>query len=213
MKLQNFLFLISFILLIASCGIDSSSSSDSSSNSSSDDEKNITNAVEKSKNALKDLLSDGKEDGKSVEVINWRELKDLLPNKLGGMKLADTEGQTTGMMGFKFSNTEGTYKNDDGGRLNVTIIDAGGVGFLVKQFASWSELEIDSDTSEGYQRTTEYKGYKAMEQYDEKNKSGSFTVLVENRFVLTINGREIEMDDLKDAIDDVGVKKLARLAS
>jgi len=212
MKVRNFLFLISFFFLIASCGMDSGSSSSSSEgSSSSDDEKNIANAVEKSKNALQDLLSDGKEDGKSVEVINWRELKELLPNKLGGMKLDDTEGQTTGMMGFKFSKTEGKYRGDDG-RMNVNIIDLGGIQLLVTQFAAWSELDIDSDTSDGYQKTTDYKGYKAFEEYNEKNNSGSFAVLVEDRFAVTIDGRGIEMDDLKDAIDDVGIKKLARMA-
>lgn len=211
MKLRNLFFLAAISLCIVGCGLDTSESS-SSSSSSSDDEKNIANAVEKSKNALQDLLSDGKEDGKTTEVINWRELKELLPNKINGLKLEDTEGQTTGMMGFKISNTKGVYKDDDS-RMNITVIDFGGVGFLTKQFASWTELEIDSDTSEGYQRTIDYKGYKAFEEYNEKRKSGSFAVLIEDRFVLTIDGDDIEMDDLKDAIDDFNVKKLARLAS
>jgi len=78
--------------------------------------------------------------------------------------------------------------------------------------AAWANASIDSDTNEGYQKTIDYEGYKAFEEFNEKRKSGSFSVLVENRFVVTVSGRNIDMDDLKEAIEDLNVKKLARMA-
>ncbi len=215
MKLLNLLFLGILSLSIISCSIDSSTSKDNTSSSESDDINldEVEDGLNQAKDALTDLFSDGKKDGEKVEVIGWRELKDLLPSRLDGMKLdADNvDGQTTGMMGFNFSSVEGEYKGNDS-NYDVTILDFGGVGFLLKTMANWADASIDSDTSEGYQRTTEYKGYKAFEEYNEKRKSGSFVVLVENRFIVTVSGNDIKMDDLKDAIDDINIKKLARMA-
>jgi len=220
MKLRNLLFLTILSLFVISCNVDGCSSENESSNNENNsaqsddiDLDNVEKELNDAKDALTDLFSDGKKDGEKVEVINWRELKDLLPNRLAGMRLDDEniEGQTTGMMGFKVSNTQGTYRNDDA-KIEATILDFGGVGFLLKTVASFADAEIDSDTSDGYQKTTTYEGYKAFEEYNDRRNSGSFMVLVEDRFVVTVTGNDIEMDDLKDAIDDLNIKKLARMA-
>ena len=218
MKFAKLVFLLVLGLGIISCNIDSKSSEDSSEQTmeKNDGDINLDNVeadLNKAKDALNDLFSDGKKDGEKVEVINWRELKEFLPNRLDGNRLDEEniEGSTTGMMGFTVSQVEGTYKDNDS-RFDVNVIDFGGVSFLVKTLANWADANIDSDTSEGYQRTTEYKGYKAFEEYSERSKSGSFSILVENRFMVNIKGDNVSMDDLKDAIDDLNIKKLARMA-
>jgi len=119
MKFLNIVFFGFVSFLIVGCGA-APAEADSDDNSinieingekiriDGDDGKNITEAINKTKDAFNDVLSDGKQDGETTEVVNWRELKDLLPNKMGGLRLdsENIEGQTTSLMGFKFSSVE-----------------------------------------------------------------------------------------------------------
>lgn len=177
-----------------------------------DDSKNLEEAINKSKDALNDLFGGGN-GGEEVEVVNFRDLKGFLPSRIGSLRIDedDTEGQTSKILGFKVSTVEATYRGDDA-RMDVTIIDPGNASAVVSMLASWSNVEIDSESGSGYQRTMEYKGHKAFEEYDTKSKDGTFTIMVEKRFLVTIDGDNVDMDDMKDAIDDINIKKLARLA-
>ena len=178
----------------------------------SDDQKNLEEAINKSKDALSDLFGGG-EDGEEAEVVNFRDLKDFLPNRIGSLKMVedDTEGQTSKILGFKVSTVNGTYRDGDA-RMKINIIDPGNRNSVLNLLATWANVEIDSESGSGYQRTMEHKGHKAFEQYDTKSKDGSFAMLVAKRFLVTIDGDNVDMDDMKDAIDEINIKKLARRA-
>lgn len=150
-------------------------------------------------------------DGEEYEVVNFRDLLDYLPTRLAGMKQqGDPEGETTKAFGFKFSQAEVTYK--DGDRiLDVTLIDSGGNSLASLGAAAWTRVELDKESSRGYERTTTYKGHKAFEKYDSKSKKGEFHVFVDDRYLISIEGRNIEADDLENARDDMNLRKLTRL--
>ena len=223
MKLRNIL-IPALALLLSACGSNSSTEEKDDNtikieingeniDLDEDDQKNLEEAINKSKDALSDLFGGGGEDGEEIEVVNFRDLKDFLPNRIGTLKMdeEDTEGQTSKVLGFKVSTVQGTYRDGDA-KMEINIIDPGNASSVVNMLASWSNVEIDSESSNGYQRTMEYKGHKAFEQYDSKSKDGSFAMMVENRFIVSINGDNVDMDDMKDAIDNINIKKLARLA-
>ena len=48
-------------------------------------------------------------------------------------------------------------------------------------------------------------------KYDSKNKDGEIAVIVAKRFVVTIKGRNVEMDKIKDTLDDIDFGKLEDL--
>jgi len=223
MKL-HYLLIPVFAFSLYACGSDSAAKEEKEDNSininingeeiqiDGEDQKNLEEAINKSKDALSDLFGSG-ENGEAVEVVNFRDLKDFLPTKIGSLKMDenDTEGQTSKIAGFKVSTVSATYRDADG-RMEIKIIDPGSASSIVSMLAAWSNVEIDSESGNGYQRTLEYKGHKAFEQYDNKSKDGSFAVMVAKRFIVSIEGDNVEMDDMKDAIDDINIKKLARLA-
>ena len=77
-------------------GGDSSSDSDSnepfttnSDNSSNDEPDNVADAVNQMQDALKEM-----NDGKEIEVVNFRDLKELLPKKIAGIPQTNTGGET-----------------------------------------------------------------------------------------------------------------------
>lgn len=146
---------------------------------------------------------------KAEEPVDFRALKDLLPEDLPGMKRTSAEGEKAGAMGFVASNAEGRYQAEGGGNITVKITDVGamtGIGALAA-FA-WATAEIDRETENGYERTTTQKGYKGYEKYDRSSKSGEVSLLVANRFVVGIDGYDISMDQLKAALDRIDLGKL-----
>ena len=160
--------------------------------------------------AIKDLkvkhnLSDG------TEPINFRDIKEVLPKRLAGMTMEDNEGQTTGFLGFKISTVKGMYESE-GGQLNVKIVDVAGAGKLVSKMASWTNLDLDKESKNGYERTTVIDGYQAYEKYDSRRQKGQVAMLVDDRFIIDIQGKNITEGQLRDAMDDISVRKLKRMA-
>jgi len=170
----------------------------------------LGNAFKNVGEALKDLkVKHNLKDGK--EPINFREIKKVLPNRLAGMTMEDTEGQTRGFLGFKMSTVKGIYQSDDG-QLNVKIVDVAGAGKLVSKVANWTDLDVDKESKDGYERTTVIDGYQAYEKYDSRRQKGQVALLVDDRFIIDIQGKNITERQLRDAMNDINIRKLKRLA-
>ena len=146
------------------------------------------------------------------EPIGFRDLKKALPRSLAGVDFEESEGQTSGAFGFNISTVEATYKEDDSA-FEVTIVDVAGVGKLVKSMAKWTEFEVDKETRNGYERTTEIDGHPALEKYDEHRERGETSILVNDRFIISVKGRGVSERQMRRAIDDINIRKITRLVN
>lgn len=164
-------------------------------------------SVEEAMNQVQKALQG---EGKAVEVVDFRELKALLPEELAGLKRSSHSGEKAGMFGINVSTASAEYRDGDQS-LEVSAVDVGGVSMALAGMASWASMEGDRETDTGYERTTMIGGYKAFEKYDKAGKYGEVSVIVENRFVLTVKGSNVEEKVLAKAIDQLDIKKLARL--
>jgi len=77
--------------------------------------------------------------------------------------------------------------------------------------AAWSKLDVDRETDDGYERTTTFDGHKAYEKYNDKRKRGEINLIVNSRFIVQVEGRGVEMDELKRAIKKIDLDDLAKL--
>ncbi len=146
---------------------------------------------------------------KAEEPVDFRALKELLPEDLSGMKRTSAEGEKAGAMGFIASHAEGRYESEAGGRITVKITDVGAVAGMAALAAyGWAMAEIDRETETGYERTMTIKGHRGHERYDRESKSGEVSLLVANRFVVEVDGYDVTMEALKDALDQVDLGKL-----
>jgi hypothetical protein len=145
-------------------------------------------------------------------LVDFRELKALLPESVGGLKRVSATGEKGGAMGMGVSQAEGKYRGDGNARMEVKIIDTAGVGGLAMAAFGLAMVEIDKETEDGYEKTTTLGGRKAFEKYNNKSKRGEVKVLVGNRFVVEIDGDEVSADDLKSAVGKVDLGKLEKLA-
>jgi len=140
--------------------------------------------------------------------VSFRTLRDVLPDEAGGFSLSSREGSTVGALGFRVSRVEAEYGNGDGADVDVTIADIGALPMVGSEdFLDWLDVEIDEESERGWQRTLEYEGYPALAEFRSRRGDrgrGQFTWLVEGRFVVSMEGYGLTMDelyDLRDAID------------
>lgn len=168
----------------------------------------ISNAFDNLGDALEGLKKKHNIDDKAP--VSFRDMKKALPKSLAGVDFEESEGQTTGILGIKISTVEATYQEDDSA-FEVTIVDVAGVGQLVKKMANWSEFEVDKETKNGYERTTEIDGHPALEKYNERREEGEISLLVDDRFIITIKGEGVSERQMRRAVDDVDIRKLVRL--
>ncbi len=166
----------------------------------------VEEAMEKVTDILKDM--DNVED---VDIVNFRDLQSLLKDNLVGFQRSEKEGETTGAAGIEISIARGIYEGDKG-EVEVEIIDTGGLGMAVMASAAWASAKIDRETSNGYERTTTIHGHKGYEEWDKNKKSGSVAVIIGKRFIVNLDGDEI--DDpaiLKKMAAAIDLKKLEKM--
>jgi hypothetical protein len=200
-------FIVSFVLAAAlmlhSCG--------------GKKEDHTEEAKEESKSsidALQEFADKAKELGnrEAVDPIDFRKLKEFLPEKTGGLDRTEATGEKSGAMGFTVSTAEGKYKGDDNTSIDIEIIDTGGIaGVSTMTLAAWSMAEIDKETTTGYEKTTKIEGFKAFEKYDNESKSGELNVLVGERYLINVEGDNVSIEQLRDCLKDIDLDKLKGL--
>lgn len=153
---------------------------------------------------------------RKVEPVNFRKLRVLLPEAVGdSLERTAMEGQTGGAMGMNVSTTEATYESGGEGtgrhRVEIKITDMGAMSGFGAMGFGWAMMNIDKESSSGYEKTTEHAGYKAHEKYDRNRRRGEMQVLVADRFVVEVTGRDVEMDAVKDALGQIDLSALAAM--
>lgn len=168
--------------------------------------KNAMEAIQQMADKAKEMQEKG-----PVDPVDFRSLKELLPNKAGGLERTEATGEKNGAMGFSISQAQGKYQNDESS-IEVEIMDTGGVGGMAMMgMAAWALAEVDKETASGYEKTTRINGMKAYEKYDNDGKDGEVNVLVGDRFVVNVKGRNVTMDQIKDTLGDLNLDQLAKL--
>jgi hypothetical protein len=149
-------------------------------------------------------------DGELKEVVDFRELKKLLPERVLKMDRTDYSGEKAGAFGMNMAVAKATYEEGDR-RVEVNIVDFAGITGALMGMASWATVEVDRESDDGYERTTTIDGYKAFEKYNTSTKDGELNVIVEDRFIVSIDGNNLSEKEFKKVLEVVNIKKLARM--
>jgi hypothetical protein len=155
-------------------------------------------------------FTDMMKNGSKVETVDFRKLKELLPEELDGMERKGASGEKTNSFGIKVSQSEGNYKSEDGQQsIKITIIDLGSMkGLTGMALFAWTMADIDKETEDGYEKTTEFKGHKAFEKYNTTDKNGDLEVIVGDRFMVKGEGWGVDMDAIHNAVGSVDLSVL-----
>lgn len=208
----KFFFVVLFLLLIGhSACSDEQEKTEATEQSGSleealRDEDFKVSGLEDAIKAIEDKI-EGIKNGEEVEVIDYRELKKLLPETLVGMKRVKHKGAKTGIMGFKYSTAEAEYKKDQK-VMEIDIIDTGDSGVAKIGLAAWSTLEIDSESDDGYQRTFQEDEIHYFEEFDVNQKRYSLKALAGERLLIDITSRNMEPKMIKKIINGFKLNQL-----
>lgn len=152
--------------------------------------------------------------GKDIQAVTTDSLKGLLPETLAGMKRTDASAEHNEMMGMNMTKAEGQYEGENDASLSLTITDVGNMSGPVKMgMAGWTMAQYNRQTDTGYEKTTTYDGYKGLEEYNTQDKSGTIHVFVADRFIIELDGSNMTIDTMKQALSQLDLKKIASLAS
>ncbi|MBN1268321.1 MAG: hypothetical protein JXB04_01940 [Kiritimatiellae bacterium] len=145
-------------------------------------------------------------------VVDFRELKALLPASVPGLKRTSASGEKSGAMGMTVSYAEASYEAEEGGEVGIKITDNAGIGgFMAMAQAGWSAMEMDRETDTGFERTTMYGNCKAKEEYDNEDQSGAIEVMVAGRFMVEVTGNGVPFEKMQAAVRQIDLAKLASL--
>ncbi|MDQ6917408.1 MAG: YIP1 family protein [Pseudomonadota bacterium] len=149
--------------------------------------------------------------GKDVQPVDFHRLKDMLPDKIGGMRRTEASGQSGEAMGIKGSSATARYEGGDGS-LQIEISDLGSLSGLAGLAAKF-DPNLEKETDTGYERTKRVDGQLVHERYDRRARSGEVSVILNNRFSVTVNGSGVDAGVLTGALKEVDLSKLATMTA
>lgn len=137
-------------------------------------------------------------------------LKAYLPASLGGFNRTEVSSSTGGMGGIQGSGSEGRYEKGDA-RLTLRVVDLGSAGALAAMAGAFN-VKSSKETASGYEKIGKVDGRLTQESYDKSSRHGEYSVLVADRFMIQAEGDGVGVDELKSAVNAVGVARLEGLA-
>ena len=145
--------------------------------------------------------------GKTVEPVDFRALKAMLPESLPEMPRSSASGEKNEMMGIQVSTAEADYQDGASGRIHIKISDLGTLTSLAGMAAAM-EPKLDKETDTGYEKTTRVNGRQTHEAYDTRAQQGELKVLLDGRFEVEVNGNGVKMDTIKLALSRIDLAQL-----
>lgn len=149
--------------------------------------------------------------GGAVEALPADRLKPFLPEKLNGWQRTDFAVERNSAMGIQVSQARATYANDDGDRnIDVEIVDTGSAKGLLA-LAGFAGGESESESDGTIERTYRDDGRLVREYWDRNSGSGEYSLVVGERFTVKVEGSGDDIDDLKEAAEDLDLSGLEAL--
>lgn len=146
---------------------------------------------------------------KPVDPVSFRDLQTFFPEIDGWEKQKPTGERMTAP--FAFSQAEVRYRKGDA-RLELKLVDSGFNQLLFAPFAMMMQAGYEKETQDGYEKSTTVAGMPGWEKWNTERKDGSVNALVGKRFILSIEGDNV--DDVKELhaiAAKIDVSKLAAL--
>ncbi len=144
-------------------------------------------------------------------AVHQSQLKALLPGEFEGMKRSRSEAGKNAAFGMNVVYAEASYKGE-GADITIKISDISSMGAFMKmaQFA-WTQAEMESESDDGFERTTKIDGHPAQERFRNSGKQGEIQVMVDGRFMVEVEGNGLEIASYHNLLKAVDLGKLAGL--
>ena len=168
--------------------------------------KNYAEGIKESTNKMEERKAKG-----DTVSMPYAELQKLLPTNISGYaKEGEPKGESINMVGMSYSTASQVYKNGDA-EITVNIMDYNAsyaaFGAATAMFATG--FSVDNDEEHLGAIDLGISGVKAWEDVKKKEKKSTIMAGVNDRFLITAEGNNVETDAVKNAIKEVNFNKLA----
>jgi hypothetical protein len=150
---------------------------------------------------------------KPVPPVSYKLLIDYLPKAMGDMKADQPKGETTTAGSWQYSQAEADYRNSDGSRsANVGIFDYAHIPFLYVPFQMMLNMKVSTESTDGYERSTQIGGFPAYEKWGKSGDSEAI-VMVGDRFIVKTSTRGVGEGSARKIAEDLNLKGLSKAGS
>jgi hypothetical protein len=145
--------------------------------------------------------------GKRVDPIAIDQLKTFVPESFAGFAKTSSNAEKTGIGGLMVSKAEAQYGDGADKTLSLEISDTGGVSGLMG-LASWVGVEGEKEDDTGSEKTVRVDGRLVHERRSKTGGTNEYGIVIGNRFVVSVNGQGVGLDELKAAVAGLDLAKL-----
>lgn len=151
----------------------------------------------------------GTADGKKVDPVSFESLQSVLPEVSGWQREQPTGESMT--LPVRFSQAEANYSMGEA-NVDVKIVDSAFSQMLIAPWAAFLTTGYSKQSSDGYEKAVSVGGNPGFETWDSRNKDGALNLVIDKRFLVTIEGRNIvDTKVLQEFASKIDAAKLAAL--
>ena len=154
-----------------------------------------------------DSLSKG--DAK-LPAIPTVDLVELMPLTLPGFKRTEISTSES-IAGLDLGSVSAVYANGDN-TITLSVSDMGVAGALAALTGAVG-LSRTEHTNDTYRKLATIDGRMTMEEFDAKQKNGSFATMIADRLMVKAEGRGVSVEQLKVAVRAIDAQRLEALAN
>ena len=166
------------------------------------DEKTADNKTTNSADAMTQKI----EELKKLTPLTTDQVKAIFPDEYMGMNRSNFS-VNSGVAGMGTVFGSATYKGEGDKELKVNIWDcageAGSAIYGMKYYTLWNFQHEDDN---GYQKTVDFNGQKAIEQYSKSNDEYTLSYVANDRLLVVLSGEKMGLDAVKEAGKNLNLK-------
>jgi hypothetical protein len=152
-------------------------------------------------------MAGGDPNAKPVDPLTIDALKSALPELSGWEKGKPTGERMTSPVNY--AEAKVSFSKGDS-TIDVKIVDSALNQILVAPFAMFLAVGYEKETDSGYEKGVKIGEYPGWEKWDGEDKDGELNAIVNKRFIVQVEGRNIEsMKVLHAVMENTNLKKLA----
>jgi len=204
-------------LSLAACGKDADKVSDGEVEETGVDiDKNPFGALQQLAQTGKEMQEKAKqmEKRKPIEPVKFDALVPLLPAPSGWEKSGDVRAETTQMAQFHISTATQNYKKtgtETRQTMKVSIVDGSYVPMVYAPFLMTSKFSREG--TDGHSKGLTIDGHPAFEEWKKKSNSVTLTILVKDRFLITLEGYGVDKNESRNWAKFIPLGKLEKWAN
>ena len=183
------------LLLVTAIGFVACKSKNETTITSEDGDTKVTLNTSKMESSAKEMQAK-MEELKKLEPLTTDQMKTFFPENLMGIKRSSFNSNS--MMGFAMGEAE--YRENDSTQIKLSVYDvAGEAGSGIYGLQFWGAMNMETEDADGYTRTVDFNGKKAIEKFDENSKSYELLFMAKDRLMVNVTGVNTTFDMVKQA--------------